>query len=142
MQDLEGRVAAGIWGSNSRLRFVSAGSSLLTTVSDMARAATKAEDDRWQISPDGQWWAGLRRGLSVDFYDARRNKIVRSFTAAHGNPEWYLNGAWIKDQFYIYTTHDDSGWLWQVSPDSDHLGNAVAVSGPVSVPQSLGRIFR
>ena len=133
LASVQAKVAAGIWGTNSRRRFVNAGSSLLTTISDVALAATQVEDDRWQISPDGRWWAGLRSGPSVDLYDASRNKIVRSLMAEQGNAEWYLNGAWIKDQFYIYTTHDGSGWLWHVSPDSDHLGEPVAVPGPVSI---------
>ena len=133
LPSVQARVAAGIWGSKSRRYFVNAGSSLLTAVSDAVLAAIQVEGDQWQISPNGRWWAGLRRGPSVDLYDASRNKIVRSFTAAKGNPDWHLNGAWIKDQFYIYTTHGGSGWLWHLSPDSDGLGEPVAVPSPIPI---------
>jgi hypothetical protein len=133
MASAHAKVAAGIWGTKSRRRFVNAGPSLLTTVSDQASVATQVENDEWRISPDGRWWAGLRRGPSLDLYDATRNKIVKSLTVEHGNNEWYLNGAWIKDQFYFYTVHDGSGWLWHVSPESDSLEEAIAVPGPGSV---------
>jgi hypothetical protein len=137
LASLHTKVAAAIWGTGSRRRLVNAGPSLLTTVSDAALAATSAttelEDNHWQVSPNGRWWAGLRHGPSVNLYDATRNKIVKSFTVEHGNADWYLNGAWIKDQFYFYTVHDGSGWLWHVSSESDRLEEAMAVPGPVSV---------
>lgn len=130
---LEVHVAADIWGTNSRRRFVNTGSSLLTAISEGAMAATNVEGDRWQISPDGRWFAGLRSGPTVDICDIRENKIVRSVTSEGGNAEWYLNGAWIKDQFYVYTVHDGSGWLWHVSPESTDLGEPTAVPGPAAV---------
>lgn len=134
LSSLQVKVAADIWGSKSRQRFVNAGPSFLTTVSDVALSVTQAKEDRWQVSPDGRWWAALRSGPSVDLYDATQNKIVKSLTAERGNAEWYLNGAWIKNQFYVYTSHDGSGWLWRLSPNSDRLEEPAAVSGPVSIP--------
>jgi hypothetical protein len=133
LPSLQAKVAAGIWGTNSRRRFVDAGPSLLATVSDEALSFTAIENEHWQMSPDGRWWAGFRRGPAVDLYDATRNKVVKSFTAEKGNADWYLNGAWIKDEFYIYTVHDGSGWLWNVSPDSDRLEEPSAVAGPASL---------
>jgi len=133
LQNLHAKVAAGIWGTNSRRRFVNAGPSLLATVSDEALAATNIENEQWQISPNGRWWAGFRSGPTVDIYDTTRNQLVRSFTAEKGNSDWHLNGAWIKDKFYLYTAHDGSGWLWHLSPDSDRLEGPSAVPDPTSM---------
>ncbi len=138
---LEANVVADVWGTNSRRRLVSAGPPLLMAISGAAMAATKVEGDRWQMSPDRRWWAGLRSGPSLDLYDARENRIVRSLTAKGGKAEWYLNGAWIRDHFYVYTTHDGSGWLWHVSPESSSFGEPVAVPGPAAV-EGCGKDFR
>lgn len=130
--NVQAEVAAGIWGSQSRRSLVSAGDSLLHQVFKPAPAASNVEGDRWQMSPDERWWASLRSGPSVDLYDVS-HKTVRSLTAAHSDGEWYLSGAWIKDQFYVYTMHDESGWLWRVSPQSDSFGEPVAVPGPIAI---------
>jgi hypothetical protein len=42
---------------------------------------------------------------------------------------WAANGVWSGDHFYFYVARPGHpGWLWDLSPGSDHLGEPVAVA--------------
>lgn len=125
---LRTRVVAGIWGTESRLHFVRTGASLMQPASDAAVNATGLfAGDKWQASPDGLWWFGLRNGPAVDLFDVRQAKVTRSFAAPVLNESGFASGVWLRNQFYIYASRNGTGRLWHVSPDNDELGEGVAL---------------
>ena len=132
---LQTRVVASIWGTKSRGRFISAGPSLMQPVSDAAmNAIDKFSSDRWQASADGRWWFGLRNGPALDLYDANRGEIIRSFAASGLDDSWFASGVWLGNQFYIYASHNGSGRLWHLSPESIQLDEGIALPEVAQVP--------
>ncbi|HEY7303753.1 MAG TPA: hypothetical protein VH601_06560 [Bryobacteraceae bacterium] len=131
---LQTKMAAGIWGTRSRGGFVSTGPTLMQPVSATAASVTERYGvDRWQSSPDGRWWFSLSHGPAVDLYDAARGEITRSF-ATGLNESWWSRGTWLGNRFYVYATHDGSGRLWILAPESTQFGNAIPVPQPDQVP--------
>jgi len=119
---------AGIWGTSSRHNLVNAGPGMLQLTTRWPKNNNSAVDDRWQVSPDGRWWFGLRDGPALDLYDVANAKIARSFAAPSnsGQPAW-ATGAWLGNQFYVYAKVEDSARLWTLSPDSSELGDGVVI---------------
>jgi hypothetical protein len=131
----QAKVVAGIWGTRSRRAFISAGPGLMQPVSSPAASAIEKPDgDRWQASPDGHWWAGLRNGPALDLYDVARGEIARSFAIAGGNESSWSSGTWLGNYFYVYATDHGSGRLWALTPESTQLGDGVPITGLGQVP--------
>jgi hypothetical protein len=131
---LETKMAAGIWGTRSRGGFVSTGPTLMQPVSATAASVTETYGvDRWQSSPDGHWWFSLSSGPAVDLYDVARGEMTRSF-ATGLNEFWWSRGTWLANRFYVYATHDGSGRLWILSPESTQLGDGIPVQQSDQVP--------
>ena len=125
---LQTKVVAGDWGTGSRRDLVNASPGQLQQVSVSDSEATNNEKgDRWQTSPDGRWWFGLRNGPALDLYDTNEKKIVRSFAAPASEMPAWASGAWLADRFYIYGRAPGSGRLWALSTDSTQLGSGLDV---------------
>jgi hypothetical protein len=139
---LRTNVVADVWGTASRSAFVHVGASLLQRISTTAaNLLSKPPGDRWYASPDGHWWFGLRNGPALDLYDAAQGQITHSFTATGRNDNWYSEGTWLANRFYIYSEDDHSGRLWSLSPESTQLGEGIPVPPLDQVSQCSGDSF-
>ena len=98
------------------------------------RAAGESASDRWQVSPNGRWWFGLRDGPALDLYNVARGPVTRSLAATGGDEPWSSKGTWMADRFYVFATDHGSGRLWTLTPESTQLGAGVSIPEPGQVP--------
>ncbi len=88
------------------------------------------------VSPDGRWCFQLKSfpgpGLKVvDRADPQsaRQLVPPDLPPENNSGNWYAQGAWSGDRFYLYVSRpDDPGRLWVVSPGTGSLGAGIPVA--------------
>ena len=88
------------------------------------------------VSPDGRWCFQLKsfRGPGLKMVDRSDPQSARQLVPPDLPPEnnsgnWYAQGAWSGDRFYLYVSRpDDPGRLWAVLPGTESLGPGIPVA--------------
>lgn len=83
------------------------------------------------FSPDGRLLFGLTewQGPALDVFDFSTRKLVRKYPVPVDGP---LRGAWVRDDFYLYSHKDLDGRLWKINLESPTLGQPLTISFPRS----------
>ncbi len=87
-------------------------------------------------SPDGRWCFQLKSFLNpvlkmADRTDphSTRELVPSNLPPQDGSGNWYSQGAWSGDRFFLYVSRpDDPGLLWIVPPGAESLGAGTPVA--------------
>ncbi len=100
------------------------------------------------LSPDGRWCVQLKSFRDpvlkmVDCTDPRsaRELVPPNLPPQDSSGNWYSQGAWSGERFYLYVSRpDDPGLLWIVPPGVESLGAGIPVTSFNEAPGCSPRL--